>query len=50
MVQHDVDSDSSIEDAIGEALAEAGRIDFPVNDAALPDCGRWERNYWPWGP
>lgn len=42
IVKHDVDSDSSTRDAIGGAMAEAGRIDVLVNNAGIGTMGSVE--------
>jgi NAD(P)-dependent dehydrogenase (short-subunit alcohol dehydrogenase family) len=39
MVAHDVDNDASARDGIGQALAEAGRIDVLVNNAGISTMG-----------
>ena len=42
IVKHDVDSDSSTREAIGGAMAEAGRIDVLVNNAGIGNMGSVE--------
>ena len=42
IVKHDVDADSSTRDAIGQVLAEAGRIDVLVNNAGIGTMGSVE--------
>lgn len=42
IVKHDVDADSSTRDAIGQAFAEAGRIDVLVNNAGIATMGSVE--------
>ena len=42
IVKHDVDADSSTRDAIGQALAGAGRIDVLVNNAGIGTIGSVE--------
>jgi len=42
IVKHDVDSDSSTREAIGHALAEAGRIDVLVSNAGIGTMGSVE--------
>jgi NAD(P)-dependent dehydrogenase (short-subunit alcohol dehydrogenase family) len=42
IVAQDVDSDASARDAIGQALAEAGRIDVLVNNAGIGTMGSVE--------
>ena len=42
IVAHDVDDDASTRNAIGQALAEAGRIDALVNNAGIASMGSVE--------
>lgn len=42
IVAHDVDGDASARDAVGQALAEAGRIDVLVNNAGIGTMGSVE--------
>ena len=42
IVKHDVDADSSTQDAIGQVLAGAGRIDVLVNNAGIGTMGSVE--------
>jgi NAD(P)-dependent dehydrogenase (short-subunit alcohol dehydrogenase family) len=42
ITKHDVDADSSSRDAIGQILAEAGRIDVLVNNAGIGTMGSVE--------
>ena len=44
VVKHDVDADSSTRDAIGQVLADAGRIDVLVNNAGIGTMGLVEEN------
>lgn len=42
VIKHDVDADSSTRDAIGQVLADAGRIDVLVNNAGIGTMGSVE--------
>jgi len=42
ILKHDVDADSSTQDAIGQVLTEAGRIDVLVNNAGVGTMGSVE--------